>query len=399
MQSLSGSSPNVALQAPTGTTSPGVSPAYPISTALGARQLLFDFNQTRNVIRQSRALTDVALANLGRTQLGVVNNVETAFYNAVNAKRLVDVAEQNLANRQRQLDLANARLRNGIGVPVDVVSAESSKSQAVLTLQTAQDTELQARYVLLQSIGVDPMTPISVAAGDEAPFPRTDPRALVTRGLERRPEVRAAFSAVSASEYGLSAAKALNLPSIYFTAAAGTVGGSFGASRGVASIGLGLQFPLFDGGQRRGAVQAANGQIASAVADLKSASLLVRTDVTSAYVALLSAEARLPTAEAEVANAREGVRIAEGRYAEGLGLFQDITTAQSQLLTALQDRTNVQSTVNLARVRLRYSIGEIGANAPIPPATTPGGVAPPAGATGGGGNSVAPGREGFLTHS
>lgn len=371
VRSLSGDSPNVALQAPTGTTSPGVSPAYPYSTALGIRQLLFDFNQTRNLVRQNRALTEVAIANLSRTQQNVVNSVENAFYTEVNAKRLVDVAEQNLANRQRQLDLANARLRNDIGVPVDVVTAETSKSQAVLNLQTARDTELQARYTLLLAIGVDPMTPVNVGSSDEPTFPTTDPKALVNRGLERRPEVRAAFSTVAASKYGLSAAKALNLPSIYLTAAAGTVGGNLGDSRGVASIGLGLQFPLFDGGQRKGAIQAANGQVASALADLNSATLLVRNDVTSAYVALLSAESRIPTADEEVANAREGVRIAEGRYAAGLGLFQDITTAQAQLLTALQDRTVVQSNVNLARVRLRYATGEIGLTSATPPPPLP----------------------------
>jgi len=359
VQNLSGDSSNVTLQAPTGTTTAGVSPAFAYSSAIGAKQLLFDFNQTRNLVRQNRALTDAALANLTRTQQNVVNSVETAFYSAVNAKRLVQVAEQNLTNRQRQLDLANARFRHDVGVPADVVTAQTSKSQAVLNLQNARDLELQTRYALLSAMAVDPLTPIDIAPADESAIPASDPKDLVSRGLERRPEVRAAFSAVSASKYGLSAAKSLNLPAVYFTAAAGTVGASLGDSRAVGAIGLGLQFPLFDGGQRRGAVEAASGQVTTAVANLTDATLLVRNDVTSAYVALLSAEARVTTVDAEVANAREGVRIAEGRYEAGLGLFQDITTAQGLLLTALQDQTVVQNLVNLARVRLRYATGDI----------------------------------------
>lgn len=366
VRSLSGDPSDVALQSPTGTTSPGVSPAFPYSTAIGARQLLFDFDQTRNLVRQNRALTDVALANLNRTQQNVVNGVENAYYNAVNAKRLVGVAEQNLANRQRQLDLANSRFNHGIGVPVDVATAEASKSQAVLNLQIARDGELQSRYALLLAIGVDPMTPIDVADLDETAFPPADAKELVKQGMARRPEVKAALSALSASKFGLSAAKSANLPAIYLTAAAGTVGDNLGDGRTVGSIGLGVQFPLFDGGQRRGAVEAAKGQLSTALADLTTATLLVQTDVTSAYVSLLSAEARVATADEEVANAREAVRIAEGRYEAGLGLFLDITTAQSQLLTALQDRTTVQNAVNLARVRLRYATGEIGAASASP---------------------------------
>lgn len=359
VRSFSGDPAGTPLQAPTGSTPAGVSPAFPYSSALTARQLLFDFNQTRNLVRQNRALTDVALANLTRIQQNVVNGVENAFYNVVGAQRLVDVAQQNLTNRQRQLDLANSRFRHGVGVPADVVTAETSKSQAVLNLQNARETLLAARYTLLAAMGIDPLTPVEVAPADETEVAADDPKSLVDRGLERRPEVRAAFSAVSATKYGLSAAKSLNLPSVYFTAAAGTVGSSLGDGRTVGSIGVGLQFPLFDGGSRRGAVQAANGQVTTAVANLKDATLQVRNDVTSAFVALRSAETRVTTADEEVANAREGVRIAEGRYEAGLGLFQDITTAQGLLLTALQDRTQVQNAVNLARVRLRYAMGDL----------------------------------------
>ena len=187
----------------------------------------------------------------------------------------------------------------------------------------------------------------------------TNPDQLTDAGLKRRPEIRAAKLNVMASTFGVSAAKATNLPVVFATAAAGTLGKDIPSSRGVASFGIGIQFSPFDGGQRRGAIKAASGQLATAQADLATIVLKVRSDVASAYVGLVSAEQRIAVAQAEVANAREGVRIAEGRYASGLGSFQDITTAQTLLLTALQDQTTVQTNLNLARVRLKYAIGAI----------------------------------------
>jgi outer membrane protein len=340
--SISSLSGGPATSAPTGSTPPGVSPTFPLSSALTVKQLVYDFNFTRNLVRQYKALSDVALANLDRTQQDVVNDVENSFYSS---------------NRQRQLDLAATRLKNEIGVPADVVTAETSKSQAVLSLVVARDAELQAKVKLLQSMGVDPLTPIEVAESDERPNDVSNPDQLTDTGLKRRPEIRAAKMNVLAFAFGVRAAKATNLPAVFATAAVGTLGKDIPSSRGVASFGIGIQFSPFDGGQRRGAVKSASGQLATAKADLATAVLKVRSDVASAYVGLVSAEQRVSVADTEVANAREGVRIAEGRYFSGLGSFQDITTAQSLLLAALQDQTTVQTNLNLARVRLKYAIG------------------------------------------
>ncbi|BDI28220.1 multidrug transporter [Capsulimonas corticalis] len=346
------------LTAPTGATSAGVSPTYKYSTSIALRQLLYDFHQTRNLVRQNRSLTEAAEANVTRSQQDLVLTVKTNFYNYANAQRLSDVNAQNVANRQRQLDLASSRLRNGIGLPSDAVTAETSKSQAILALNVARDNAEQARVTLLQSMGVDPLTPITPADTSETAPASDDVKALIQTGLRARPEVRAAERTLAESRYGLGAAKALNLPSLYATVGAGAAGNDFPLKQNVSTIGVGVQFPLIDGGQRSGAVQAANGQITTAQADYDAAVLNVRTQVASAYLGLASAEQRVSIVSAEVANAREGVRIAEGRYGAGLGLFQDITTAQGLLLTALTDQSTAQNALNLARTNLRRAIGE-----------------------------------------
>ena len=60
----------------------------------------------------------------------------------------------------------------------------------------------------------------------------------------------------------------------------------------------------------------------------------------------------------EVDNAQEGVRIAEGRYRSGLGLFLDITNAQALLLGAQTDQDQARQALDLARTRVRFATGE-----------------------------------------
>ncbi len=349
------------LGGPVGSPAAGAVPAYTFSTSVGVSQLLFDFGMTRNLVRQDRALAEAASADLDRASLTAVDNVENAFYNLANDARRVLVAEADVVNRQRQLDLARARFSSGLGTPIDVVTAEASKSQSVVALLTARDQENQDRVTLLQQIGLNPLTPLDASQEDEPPIIASDPRELISTGVNRRPEVRSALKTVDAYRFGLSAAKATDLPRLV-----GTVGGGFGAGNpgggpigDSVALGIGLQFPVIDGGRRRGAIVSANGQLTTAQANLRTAVLQVQSDVASAYLSLRAAEQRVVAAETAVVNAQEGVRIAEGRYANGLGLFQDITTAQDQLITALDAATDARNSLNLARVKLRYATGAI----------------------------------------
>jgi outer membrane protein len=336
----------------------GPSPVYLYAGGAAIRQLIFDFNQTRNLVRQSKALEGVAAANLTRAQLDLVFAVKSAFYDYTNTRRLVGVNAQNVDNRQRQLDLTSARLSSGLGLPSDVIIAETSKSQGVLALTISRDDEQQARVNLLQLMGVDPATPINVADEPEKPVSAGGPKILVETALRARPEVQSAVQELRASQFGLSAAKALNLPALYAAVSAADAGYNFPLKDNSLSLALGVQFPLYDGGARSGAVQQAKGQIKTAESDLQTAMLSVRSDVIAAYLGLASAEQRVAVVETEVANGQEGVRVAEGRYAAGLGLFQDITTAQGLLLGALTDESAVKSNLDLARTRLRHAIGQ-----------------------------------------
>ncbi len=337
----------------------GVSTVYPVSLGAAARQLLYDFNQTRNLVKQSEALERSDFQTLTAAQQNLILNVRNAFYNYVNAIRVVHVDEANVANRQRQLDLASAQLRIGTGQPTDAITAQTNKSQGVLILNEARDQAEQARISLLQNMGVDPLTPV-VPVEEMASGPtRQDAKQLTDQAIKDRPEVRSAAEALVAAKYGLSAAKATDLPALYAQAGIGAGGKGFPTENNVSNLGIGISFPLFDGGNRRGAVRAAKGEITISQSNLDSAILQVRADVASAYMALQSALQRVTIANNEALNAAEAVRVAEGRYKTGIGLFQDITTAQGLLLTAQTDQSTAQNSLDIARTNLRRAVGDL----------------------------------------
>src|SRR5205085_505483 len=121
--------------------------------------------------------------NLTSTQYNVIFQVKQAFYTYTQDQGLVTVNEEDVANRQSQLALARARLNSGLGLPSDVVTAETAVSAAVLNLNIARNNADLARVNLALLMGIDPRTPIQPAATGEPPFPSNDVTGLVNLAL------------------------------------------------------------------------------------------------------------------------------------------------------------------------------------------------------------------------
>lgn len=341
----------------TGTPTTNISNSTGLQASVTLRQLLFDFNHTRDLVRQAAALETAASANLTRVQYDLVLQVKQAFYNILQSDRLVAVSQSNLANRQSQLTLAQARLNSGLGLPSDVAQAQTQVAAGVLSLNVAQNNANQARVTLALTMGIDPRTPIQVTDMTEPPVPTNDVNALVTTALRQRPEILQAQATLRSNRYAVSAARTTSAPAISASVGLSTRGDQFFPGNDFFSAGLVIQWTPFDAGLTAGRVKEARANVESALAQLTGAQLTVQSDVSQAYLNLRSAEQRVSVADAEVANAQEGLRIAQGRYERGLGLFQDILTAQASLFTALTDQVNARYAVDQARAALSRAIG------------------------------------------
>jgi outer membrane protein TolC len=322
-----------------------------------ARQLLFDFNHTRDAVREASAQQRSASAGLTRAQSDLAFAVKQAFYGHAQNARLVEVYEANVKNRQGHLDLAQARLNSGLGLPSDVVRAETARAEAIFSLNLVRANASVSRVLLAQLMGIDPRTPIAVADSQEQRLPTEDADALVAQALEQRPEVRQAEAIREAAGYGLSAAKTGNAPSLGATAGWNGRGSTPSFDSRSLSLGLAITWSAFDSGLTAGRVKEAAADVQSADAQVESVRLSVIADVSQAYLDLKTAEQRVITADAEVANATEAVRLTEGRYRGEIGAFMDVLDAQTALLVAETNRVNSLSTVNLARSALVHAVG------------------------------------------
>jgi len=340
-----------------GSSSGGSSGGF--NTSLTVNQLLFDFNHTRDLVRQSESLARAAQQGLTTAQNDLVLNVKNAFYTYVQNQRLVRTQEANLANTQAQLALAQARLDAGLGAPADVVQAQTAVGSASQLLAQARETALGARLTLAATMGIDPRTPISPSASEESIPNGDDLGAFVDGALKNRPEIRQIEETMRAAGYELSAARTTNAPSIGLSVSAGSRGNNDPLNNPQGTIGVSVNWRIGDGGQAAGLVKEAQADIMIAKANMTLVSQTVVQDVSQAYVTLRTAEQRKGIADSQVANASESLRLAEGRFRAGSATFLEVTSAQTALVAAQVAQINADTAIQQARAALKRAMGGV----------------------------------------
>ena len=323
------------------------------------RQLIFDFNHIRNLVRQNATFETAASANISRVQHDTVFQVKQTFYQYVLDYRLVQVDEQEVANRQSQLDLATARYNTGVGLLSDLVTAQTAKAEAITNLALARQTSELTRINLALLMGIDARTPFVPAdTGEPAPA-STEVNALTERALRQRPEILQAQATLHAYQYGVRAARTSNAPVITGNLEIAAAGDQFLPQNSGAVLGIGLLWTPIDGGLSRGLQEEQRANVQGAQAQLNANRLTVISDVSGAYVGLTTAGQRVVLAQADVANAAQSVRIATGRYATGIGQFIDIINAQAFLLTARINLVAAEENVQQSRANLQHATGDV----------------------------------------
>jgi outer membrane protein len=358
-QSSSGSKSSAAAvhaQA-TGGSSPAatrVTPGWTLDATIS--QLLFDFDRTRDEVRQAWAQEREAQAGLTLAQAELVLEVKMAFYGFVQDQHLVTVAEGNLKDQQAHLALAKAQVNAGLGIPSDVVRAEAAVADAVFTLTQARTNATLARVALAEQIGIDPRTPLVPAPGGEATATAADLNKLVTQALSSRPEIVQAQQALQAAQFGVEVARKNNWPVVSGSAGWVDSDTDFPPGNNGAFVGVSASWTPFDSGLTKGLTTEARAGVQSAQAGYDSATLAVISDVTQSYLNLKTAEQHVPTAQAEVFNAQEALRLAQGRYKAGIGVFLDVLDAEAELVTANTNLVNAQTGVDQARAALAHAV-------------------------------------------
>src|SRR5262244_1264440 len=257
-------------------------------------QLLFDFGKSLAATDAARKLAEVAVENVELQRQLISLTVKEAYTNTLFSQRLIRVQEQAVERAELNLRSAKGFFDVGTRPKSDVARAEVDVANAKVDLIRARNALRQAIVALNTAMAIDVDSPTQIV--DNLIYQPTtlDRQQLRADSLKQRPEYRQAKLRYAAAE-ALERQTFRNFfPDVTGTGAYGGARSTFDASW---SVGLSLNWTLFDGGNRIAKYQEAKANSEGARARVKSTELDIVQNVEQAEIAVEEAQERILAAQ------------------------------------------------------------------------------------------------------
>ena len=259
------------------------------SPLLNASYELDFWGKNRAALAAATASDNASRYDRATVELGVLSGVASTFFQALELRDRLAIAEANLDNANRILHGLRAEEHAGIATALDVAQQETVVATVNATIPPLRQQLRQSLDALAILVGSTPEA-VDVTHGslDELGQPPVRP-GLPSELLTRRPDVAAAEEQLISANANIAAARAAFFPSISLTATGGYASPALASlvtpANRVWSIGAGLTQPIFQGGALLGQYRLSQGRYEELLADYHKAVISALSNVEDALVA------------------------------------------------------------------------------------------------------------------
>ncbi len=288
----------------------------------------------------------------------VVLSVVNLYLQAITGRARVEAVQAQIATAEAEYRQATNLKSAGVVAGIDVLRAQvqlQAEQQRGIALRNEFERE---KLDLARAIGLPPGQ--SLALSTDIPYTPEPGLALedaIRRGFERRPDYQASLSAERAAEWQQRAAKSARLPAVYFTGDYGTIGPSVRENHSTYTAALGVQFPIFEGGRIRAAIEQAQVNSEERHAETSDLRGRIEYEIRTAFLNLRAAREQVDVAQSARKLAAEQLVQARDRFAAGVA--NNLEVVQAQQAVALAEESYISSlyAFNLAKASLGRSVG------------------------------------------
>jgi outer membrane protein len=253
--------------------------------------------------------------------------------------------------------------------PIDLVQARAGVGAAQLRRIAAENELAQARAELCQAMGQPAWSAdeFELADGELSPVTGENDgaRELAAGAEAARPDLAGSVRAIEGAARALAGARGGFGPTFRLVLSATDAGpmldpGPFdrGNLRWNYSAAMVMTWPIFEGGRTQAGVREADAGLQEARARHRLLALDVGVEVERARRGVAAGKASVEIAVLTLDNARERLRLAEGRYQAGVGTALEVSDAQLGESTAAAQAVQARYDLATARAQLLHALGQ-----------------------------------------
>jgi outer membrane protein TolC len=347
------------------------------------KYLAWDFRKTELELAAAKERVEAAKTVVDRRRQEIVFETARLYLQTLAFTDLIDAADARIKSLRSLLDRTNQLVKAGRAVPVDALKIQTRLAQVesdLSALRSGRRSSLSALAAVMGFAGDLPELRYTPASS--MPSSTVAPESELLREADAgRPELASQNHEILASERAEEAARKSAWPRIDLRASAIQYGSntpvgfpqligkllpSFPAnvpSPGNAAtdwvVGVHVSFPLFDGGRRRGQIQAAQAQLEEARLARQQLQLRVNREVRTALAELDSAESRVSSLRDSVAESERILHDERLKFEAGRSVINFVLDAESALLMNQSLLSQALRSVSTASLALDLSTGRI----------------------------------------
>jgi len=347
-------------------------------------QLLYSGGRVGAALEIAAHYEEAARLGLAEQMAEVEQQVRTAYYRALLAREMEQIAQAALDQAEAFLAQERLRERAGLASDLDVmraeVAAENLRPQLVQARNAADLAELDLKRLLNVPMDrrLELTTPLEVPASDALSAPDVAERAV----LQRRAALPAAGRQIAIREQQLKIAKRSYLPTVSLHMTYGRqmypveVFDFSGEARTDWNAGISVQLPIFDGFKRSADVAEAQVLVEEARLQLEQLKEAIELQYEQALRERERARAEIEARRRTVEQADRVYALTELQYEKGLATQLEVSEAR---LALLQARTNLAQALTDFHIADAALIRALGGSGAIAGGRVPAGSGAPAG--------------------
>jgi outer membrane protein len=324
-------------------------------------QLITDFGRTHNLVLTQKLEEQAANASSLATREEIVLATDQAFYDALTAQAVLQVAKQTVNARQATETQVNQMTQNKLKSSLDLSFADVNLSQSKLLQLDAQNNADASMAALDSVLGLDHDVTYQLI-DDTSPnsAPSADFHSLIQSALAQRPDLQSLTYGEQSAQKFARAQWDQRLPSV---TAAGTVGtvpirvDQFYTNNWWGGIGVNMNIPIFNGFLYSAEAKEAKFRAQAEAERTRGLRDQIVRDVRTAWLQANNAYQRIGVTDELVKQANLALQLAQTRYQLGLSSIVELSQAQLQQTSAAIDNTNAQYQYRLALATLEYQVG------------------------------------------
>jgi outer membrane protein TolC len=333
--------------------------------SVNASQLLYSGGRTGAAMKIAKQYGTQARLGFREQLSGIELDVRTAYYNALLARELEDIAAAAVEQAQRFLDQERLRFQSGSSSELDVLRAEVSLENLRPQLVEAKNASELATLDLKRLVNIPVTQPLALTTRlEEPPLDSAAAAPLAAAKVDVRPAVQSAETQVAIREQQVSIARGAYLPSVslqlnygrqLWPSRAFDWSGSDWRPDFTASIGVTV--PIFSGFKRGADVELAQVELRQSQLQLSQLREAVQLEYERARGERERARSSIAARRRTVDQAQRVYDLTVLRYDKGLATQLETSDAR---LALLQARTNLAQAISdyyVADARMMKALG------------------------------------------